>query len=131
MKFWRTKSLGERGERLAAKYLRGLGYKILARQFKSRFGELDIIALDGDTVVLVEVKTRSSDSAGQPVEAVTAAKQAQLTRLALAFLKQHHLLESRARFDVVAITWPEESSDPQVEHFINAFPAVGQGQMFS
>ena len=123
--------LGDRGERAAARYLRRQGFKILARQHSNRLGEIDLIALDGDCVVFVEVKTRRSDSAGLPVEAVTPEKQRQLTRLALAWLKQHNLLENRARFDVVAILWPENSREPEITHYRNAFEPVGFGQMYS
>ncbi|MBX3437865.1 MAG: YraN family protein [Planctomycetaceae bacterium] len=122
--------LGDRGERAAAKFLRRQGYRILARQSRSRIGEIDLIALDGGTLVFVEVKTRSSHAAGHPSEAITLAKQKQLTRAALAWLKRRRLLEQRGRFDVVAITW-NDSGPPQIEHYINAFEPVGSGQMFS
>ncbi len=125
-----ARSLGERGERAAARYLRKLGYKIVAAGDRTALGELDLVAVDGRTVVFVEVKTRESHEAGHPLEAVDAAKQARLSRLALAYLKRHDLLDCAARFDVVAITWPAESREPQVEHFRNAFEAVGRGQMF-
>ena len=131
MRGWLTRWLGDRGERAAARYLRQQGFKILARQHSSRLGEIDLIALDGDCVVFVEVKTRRSDAAGHPVEAVTLEKQRQLTRLALAWLKQHNLLERRARFDVVAILWPEDSRHPEIQHYRNAFEPVGFGQMYS
>jgi putative endonuclease len=123
--------LGQRGERAAAKFLRRLGYKIVARGQRDRLGELDLVAVDGTTVVFVEVKTRTSHDAGLPVEAVDQEKQRRLTRVALTFLKRHDLLECRARFDVVAITWPHNTRRPTIEHFKNAFEAVGQGQMFS
>ena len=80
---WFKKLLGDRGERLAAKFLRKRGFKIIARQYKTRMGELDLIARDGHDIVFVEVKTRRSDAAGHPVEAITPTKQQKLTRLAL------------------------------------------------
>ena len=130
------KTLGQQGERAAARYLKRLGYKIVSRGSRSRhgsrsFGELDMVAVDGQTVVFVEVKTRSSHDAGHPAEAVDLAKQKKLTRLALTFLKRHELLEHSSRFDVVAITWPPEIKKPKIEHYKNAFEPVGQGQMFS
>ena len=79
---WLTKLLGNRGERLAARYLRRQGFKIFSRQYSNRLGEIDLIALDGDCLVFVEVKTRRSQEAGDPVEAVTLGKQKQLTKLA-------------------------------------------------
>ncbi len=124
-------TLGQRGERAAARYLRWRGYKIVAAGDRTVLGELDLVAVDGRTVVFVEVKTRESHEAGHPVEAVDAAKQARLTRLALAYLKRHDLLECAARFDVIAITWPERAGKPRIEHFANAFEPTGRGQMFS
>jgi len=89
------------------------------------------VAVDGRTVVFVEVKTRRSHTAGSPAEAVGPEKQRRLTRAALVFLKAHGLLEHASRFDVVAVTWPKETRRPTIEHFRNAFAAVGRGQMFS
>lgn len=122
--------LGKRGEALAARFLRRRGCKILARGSRLFPGELDLVALDRDTVVFVEVKTRRSAEAGHPVEAVTPAKQRRLTRLAVTFLKRHGLLERPARFDVIAITWPERGR-PTIEHFENAFDAVGEAEFYS
>lgn len=90
---WLTKLLGDRGERAAVRYLKRQGYRVLARQSRSRIGELDIVAMDGSTIVFVEVKTRSSHAAGHPVEAVTPTKQKQLTRAALQWLRSRRLLE--------------------------------------
>lgn len=126
-----AKLLGNQGERLAGRHLRRQGFKILARQHRSALGEIDLIALDGATIVFVEVKTRRNEAAGHPAEAVTLAKQRQLTRSALAYLRRHDRLESPARFDVVAILWPDDGSPPRVEHFRNAFDPPGHGQMFS
>ncbi|MBI3866405.1 MAG: YraN family protein [Planctomycetia bacterium] len=123
--------LGDEGERLAARFLRRMGYKILARRYRTPLGELDLIARDGSCIVFVEVKTRRSESAGLPYEAVDGFKQAQLTRLALAFLKRHRLLERSARFDVVSIVWEGASAEPRIVHYKNAFEPPGRGQMFS
>src|SRR5689334_1782733 len=91
---WRQPlTLGQRGERAAARYLKRLGYTIVARGAKHGRGELDIVAVDGRTVVFVEVKTRTSDQSGTPAEAVDRDKQLKLSRLALAYLKRHGLLE--------------------------------------
>jgi putative endonuclease len=128
---WLAGWLGNEGERLAARYLRRLGYKILARRYRTAMGEIDLIARDGACIVFVEVKTRRSDVAGQPHEAVDAYKQAQLTRLALAFLKRYRLLEKPARFDVVSIVWEGTGADPQIVHYRNAFEPPGRGQFFS
>ena len=132
---WRAlfapRALGRRGEDLAARHLRRLGYTIVARGHRDNIGEIDLVAVDGRTVVFVEVKTRTTHDAGHPADAVDDAKQRRLTRLALSYLKRHDLLENAARFDVVAITWPVGKGQPTVEHFINAFEPVGFPGMFS
>ena len=130
--WWRRyRSLGQRGERAAERHLRRQGYKIVARRDRGRLGELDLVAVDGRTIVFVEVKTRTSHDAGHPAESVGPDKQARLTRLALAYLKRHELLEYAARFDVLAVTWPADARHPRIEHYKSAFEAVGRGQMFS
>ncbi|MFO0821247.1 MAG: YraN family protein [Pirellulales bacterium] len=126
-----TLALGERGERAAERFLRGLGYRIVDRRVRWGHGEIDLVAVDGQTIVFVEVKTRRSKAKGHPADAVDARKQRQLTRLALAWLKKHRLLDRRARFDVVAITWPREATHPTIEHIRNAFEAVGLWQLRS
>jgi putative endonuclease len=126
----RDDRLGARGERAAERFLKRLGYKIVARGERSRLGELDIVAVDGRTVVFVEVKTRTGTDAGEPLDAVTPEKQRRLTQAALAFLKYRGLLEHRSRFDVVSVVWPADAREPAIEHIINAFEAVGRGQMY-
>ena len=101
--------------------------RIWIRGYRTSQGEIDLIARDGDTIVFVEVKSRRR---GQPAEAVTAEKQRRLTLAAIHFLKHHRLLEQASRFDVVAIVWPDDNKAPTIEHFLNAFDAVGQGQMY-
>jgi len=128
---WTPKSLGRRGEQSAEKYLKRLGYRIVRRGQRSSAGEIDLIAVDDRTVVFVEVKTRASHDKGHPAEAVDRRKQERLTRLALGFLKRHGLLEHSSRFDVVAVTWPDDVRQPTIEHFKNAFEPIGRGQMFS
>lgn len=120
--------LGDRGERTAARYLRQHGMKILVRGYRTSQGEVDLICRDGNTLVFVEVKARKL---GNPSEAVDLAKQRKLTLAAVHFLRRHHLLENTpARFDVVAITWPDGHHPHLIEHFPNAFDAVGRGQFF-
>jgi putative endonuclease len=82
-------------------------------------------------VVFVEVKTRRSQDGGHPADAVGADKQRRMTRLALSYLKRHGLLDYPSRFDVVAVTWPEARRRPTIEHFKNAFEAVGREGMYS
>lgn len=127
-----TRLFGNRGERAAARHLKRQGMRVIARQHRTRLGEIDLIALDGGRVVFVEVKTRKSDAAGRPEEAVTAAKQRQLTRLGLEYLKRRGWLGKRAaRFDVVAVTWPDGERRPEIVHYRNAFEATGVHGMFS
>jgi putative endonuclease len=125
------KPLGARGEAAAARYLKRRGYKIVARGDRLKSGEIDLVAVDRQTVVFVEVKTRDSSDAGHPSEAVDAAKQHRLTRAAVTFLKRHGLLQCAARFDVVAVTWPAGQRRPAIEHFPNAFEASGRDGLFS
>lgn len=126
---WRTSwfaplTLGQSGERAAARFLKKQGYTIIACGHRDHFGEIDIIAVDGRTVVFVEVKTRSAHDSGHPAEAVDHDKQRRLTRAASAYRKRHDLLETAARFDVIAITWPDGKGQPVIEHFKNAFEAT-------
>jgi putative endonuclease len=123
--------LGGKGEEAVEGYLRAAGFRILARGWRSRIGELDLVALDRQCVVFVEVKTRTGHEAGHPSEAVTPAKQRKLTSLALQYLKAHGLLNRPARFDVVSVTWPAGEPKPRIEHFRNAFEASGKFQMYA
>ena len=81
-------------------------------------------AVDGRTVVFIEVKTRTTHDAGHPADAVDEAKQRRLTRLALSYMKRHDLWECQHRFDVVAVTWPDRGR-PTIEHYPSAFEAIG------
>lgn len=112
-------NLGKSGEDLAAKALQKKGLKIIIRNFRNKFGEIDIIARDREYLVFVEVKTRCSDRFGLPEEAVTAAKQQQIIRVASSYLSQHKLLNVPVRFDVVAITI--KGGKPEINHLVSAF----------
>lgn len=122
--------LGDRGEGAAAHYLQSQGFRILERQHRGYFGEIDLIAIEGDTIVFVEVKTRTSASAGDPTEAVNLTKQRKITKSALAYLKQKGWLNRRCRFDVVAIVWNDATPDPAIKHYRSAFEATGNGQLY-
>ncbi len=126
-----TRPLGQRGEREAERFLLRRGMIIVARGYEDKAGEIDLIAIDGETVVFVEVKTRSSDHAGVGFEAVDENKQKKITRTAMAFLKRYKLLEHSARFDVISIEWPESQRNPEITHYENAFEATGQFQLFT
>jgi putative endonuclease len=122
--------LGRRGEQAAAAYLQRLGWRIVARGPRTRFSELDLVALDGRTVVFVEVKTRAADAVESALQAVDRGKQRRLAHAALAYLKRHGLLEQSARFDVIAVQWPAAAIRPTIEHIPNAFEPPGFGQFF-
>lgn len=95
--------VGREGEQLAREWLTGKGLTILDANWRCPIGELDIIALDGDELAFVEVKTRSSTAFGHPAESVTRAKLARLRRLAGAWVEAHEVHASGMRIDVVAI----------------------------
>ena len=121
---------GNKGERAASRYLKRKGMRIIARQYATRWGEIDLIAIDKGTVVFVEVKTRSNSKFGRPGEAIDFKKQKNMTQSALFFLKQKGLLETASRFDVVGIIWSPEQKKPTIEYEANAFEAVDLGNMF-
>ena len=101
---------GKFGEDLACAELQRLGYVILDRRFRTRLGEIDIVAKDGAVVVFVEVKARLDGSFGDPLEAVTWQKRHRLGRMAQAYLYQKHLGDAPCRFDVVAIVEHPDSA---------------------
>ena len=95
--------LGRQGETLACRELERLGYAIVARGYRTRAGELDVVASDAGTVVFVEVKTRLDHSFGDPIEAVTLEKQRRVVAMATDYVTRHELEESPCRFDVVTV----------------------------
>ena len=115
----------------AARFLKRLGYRIVARNYSCPYGELDLVALDGRCIVFVEVRSTERTDTAIPAASVDDAKQRRLTQLALHFLQKHDLLNHAARFDVLALSWPPDSTEPVIEHYPNAFPAVGRFQMYS
>ena len=115
-------ALGNTGEDLACEELERRGYAIIARRYRRRGGELDIIARDGKTMVFVEVKAREGRAFGEACEAVTANKRRTITRLALDYLLRHRLTECACRFDVVSIHF--ESGTPLIDVYQNAFDAT-------
>jgi putative endonuclease len=114
--------LGARGEKLACAFLRRKGYRILYRNFRARHGgEVDIVCRDRDTLVFVEVKTRTREDFGRPVEAVNAAKRKLIARGALAWLQLLDNPDIFVRFDVVEIVLAEDGQ-PRFELIRDAFP---------
>ncbi len=112
--------LGKLGENLAAQYLQKNGYKIIIRNYRKKFGEIDIIAKQGSVLIFVEVKTRNSTVKGTPFGAVTFKKQIQISRVAQEYLSTNNLIEIDARFDVVSVLI-KRNSKPQIELLQNAF----------
>jgi putative endonuclease len=110
---------GLRGEDLACAALEGRGYVIVTRRYRTRSGELDIVARDGDYLVFVEVKARQSGSFGEPEEAVTLQKQHRLVIMATDYLTRSGLHETPCRFDVVGIN--SETDPPSVTVIEDAF----------
>ena len=115
-------NLGKLGEDLACAELERRGYAVLARRYRTRFGEIDIIARDNDVTVFVEVKARTGDEFGGGAAAVTAFKQRRITQMAVDYLSRHRLHDRPCRFDVVAVDLTGESA--RVEVYAHAFDAA-------
>jgi putative endonuclease len=109
------------GEDLACAELRRRGYAILARRYRTRYGEIDVIARDGDAIVFVEVKARRDEAFGGGLAAVTAWKQQRIARMATDYLARQGLLDAPCRFDVVTVQF--ETGHPRIEVFTHAFTA--------
>ena len=114
-------SLGQLGEDLACAELERRGYAIVARRFRTRLGEIDIVATDGETLVFVEVKARATRTCGGGAEAVTPYKQWRVARMAAEYLVRRGLHDRPCRFDVVAVDLGVDP--PGVEVFAGAFDA--------
>ncbi len=108
-------AVGRYGERLAAAHLSAAGWTILARNWRGTRGELDVVALDGEALVAVEVKTRSGPGFGHPAEAVTGAKLARLGRLLGQWVAEHEVRPASLRVDVIAVR-TDLAGDARVEH---------------
>lgn len=116
--------VGREGEAAAAAHLESLGYRLIGRNVRFRLGEIDIVALDGETIVFVEVKTRTGAGFGLPAEAVTHRKQLQLVRLAETFLAGWSGRFEGCRFDVVSVQ-PERSGGWRCSVIQDAFTRGG------
>lgn len=116
-------SLGILGETLACAELCRRGYSILARRYRTRFGEIDIVARDGDVTVFVEVKARHGNDFGDGAESVTAWKQRRIAKMAVDFLARHRLHDRPCRFDVVAVDI--SAGSPRIDVYVSAFDADG------
>lgn len=110
---------GKQGEQAAETHLERNGYRILARNVRTRYGEIDLVAMDRDTVVFVEVKSRRGDGFGSPKAAVDFRKQRRISKAALSWLKKNRRMDDRARFDVVAVS--DTDGETGFEIIQNAF----------
>jgi putative endonuclease len=118
----RRQSMGILGEDIACDELLRRGYAVLARRYRTRHGEIDIVARDGATIAFVEVKTRWGNEFGGGAEAVTAWKQRRIAKMAMDFLARSRLDDRPCRFDVVTVDLGQGA--PVVEVYTNAFDAV-------
>lgn len=119
-----SQSLGILGEEMAFHFLRSRDYKVLVRNYRCVFGEIDLIARHKDTLAFIEVKTRRDDSMGSPAESVTFHKRGQITRSARQFLKSRGMDDVPCRFDVVSVFLPP-GREPEIFVIAGAFDAGG------
>ena len=114
-----SQQFGKKSETIAVKHLKKQKYKILEENYRTRLGEIDIIAKDGDTIAFIEVKSRRSDQFGHPKWAITPQKQRKISMVALQYLKSTGQSNARARFDVISISLIQNK--PEIELLKNAF----------
>ncbi|MFT3786449.1 MAG: YraN family protein [Tepidisphaeraceae bacterium] len=119
--------LGDRGENVAAKELRNKGYRIIQRNFECKYGEVDIIARHGRSLVFVEVKTRK-DSDPEPEEQVNLDKQRQVAKVAEYYMTRFGTPPPPVRFDVISIIWPR-NQNPIIRHIEDAFASPLEGNV--
>jgi putative endonuclease len=117
-----TRDIGFEKEKEVVKYLKNLNYKILDTNFRTRFGEIDIIAKQDDTIVFIEVKYRKSSFSGTPQEAVTFAQQKKIIKSAVIYIKQYDI-KNNIRFDVIAV------DDNNIEIISSAF-SIPEGMYY-
>lgn len=116
-------NFGKSGEDKAVRFLKDNGYRILIRNYRTKLGEIDIIAKDKNTVCFVEVKTRLNNKFGLAVESIIPVKQRQMIKTATLFLKKNNLLDKGARFDVVSVMG--EGEEEEIKLIKNAFSLGG------
>jgi len=114
------KKTGPQGEDIAVSFLEEQGYVVLVRNYRQRFGEIDIVAEDGGVLVFIEVKTRKNNRYGSPFEAVDSRKQKKLSMMAQDYISRNKMEDRAARFDVVAVLLKKDSC-PEVELIRDAF----------
>jgi len=118
--FKTTKDIGQRGEDIASDYLKRNDFSIILRNYRKKYGELDIIAENEGDLVFIEVKTRTTESHGSAEEAVTPSKQRQIIKLATVYISEHSLFDKNVRFDVISILL-ENTQVVKLNHIKHAF----------
>lgn len=111
---------GKKGEDIAVSYLKKQGYKIIERNYKTKLGEIDIIASDKGVVAFIEVRSNNSGKFGSPLETINRDKELKITRPALMYIKRHKLEDSPCRFDIVSVK-AVDSVCPEIELIRDAF----------
>jgi len=121
------RDLGAFGERVAAAHLEAKGYRIRERNFRTREGEIDLVAERGGTLVFVEVRTRRGDAAGSAAESVTAAKATHIIAVAQAYAQAHEDCPADQRIDVIALSLANDGRVLSLDHIEGAVEDVGAG----
>ena len=111
---------GKQGEKIAASYLKKHGFKITEKNYKTKYGEIDIIGQDRDCISFIEVRSKNTDKFGLPEDTIDRKKQAQLTKMALSYIKRYGLEDRSCRFDVVCVE-NVNSRSPRIRHIKDAF----------
>ena len=114
------KRIGRTGEQIAAEYLTQKGYQLLDQNYSTRYGEIDLIALDRDVVVFVEVKTRTSNTYGAPEDSITPTKIEKMQNTALIWLQAHPDVPDDWRMDVIAVFIDQNKNLLDLQHFVDA-----------
>lgn len=118
-----NKDIGNFGEDLALNYLKNKGYLTLKRNFRNRYGEIDLICKKNDLIIFIEVKSRYNSCYGSPSEAVTYSKQKQIIKLCTFFITLNKLYEYNCRFDVVEVIFNNSNNSYLINHITDAFRA--------
>jgi putative endonuclease len=126
---WLRRWFGNRSERAAERFLKRKGYRILRRNYSCPGGELDLVALDGRCIIFAEVRSTAQADSERPAQSIDLEKQRRMTRAAVHFIRRHRLREPECRYDILILCWPPDQSQPRIEHYPNAFEAVGRFQM--
>lgn len=127
---WWRRWFGRKAERSAARFLSEHGFRLLAANYHDRLGELDLLAVHEGSLVVVEVRSSETKSFDEILATVDREKQRRITAAAVRFLSMRNMLGMPVRFDVLAVRWPP-GQKPEFLHLPNAFPAVGDFQMFN